>query len=107
MKEERRASTKSKKLEVLPPFIKGQSHALPGQRKKIRSEHKKKRRDRFSPIQKKMAPSSTIDRAELTDDMSKFYKDLSSSSDSSISDHLCKLKTLFKGTDLEKRYSPE
>ena len=60
----------------------------------------------MSPLpHRKAGPNSHFDRVELTDEINKFYKDLSSSSESSISDHLSKLKNLFKECNLEKRYS--
>lgn len=92
------------KVEKLPPFLKGQSHALPGSRR--RQSEKKARRQNL----KKLSPSplkgagtvSNLDNFEvklMPTDMTEFYKDLSSS-DSSISDHLSKLKNLFKHSNL-------
>lgn len=97
------------KVEKLPPFLKGQSHALPGSRH--RKSEKKTRRANL----KKLSPSplkgagtaSNLDKFEvklMPTDMTEFYKDLSSS-DSSISDHLCKLKNLFKHSNLGQQYS--
>ena len=89
----------------LPAFLKGQSHAVPGEKQR-RSEGKKKRNQKFfSPIPFKGGPSSVISvPIELPNDLDKFYKNLSggSGSDEDLTDNLDKLKSLFRGSNLGK-----
>lgn len=91
----------------LPAFLKGQSHAIPGDRQR-RSEMKKKRNwKNLSPIPKKGGPSSMIGiPTQLPNDLDKFYKDLSGSgSDEDVAENLDKLKSLFRGSNLGQQYS--
>ena len=82
---------------LIPPFVKGQSHKVG----ELRSQGRKHGLS-LSPSSSisKLGPSSTIGHVSSIADMEKFYKDLSSSSNSSISDHLSKLKVLFKSSNL-------
>ena len=90
---------------VIPPFMKGQSHAVGRRRKQGRSEKKRGKRSRnLSPAELSIGPNSTIhgqrQQAQLPEEISKFYKDLSSSSGDSLNEHLFKLKVLFKDSQL-------
>ena len=91
----------------LPPFLKGYSHAVKGEKKR-RSETKKKRNwKNLSPVPFKGGPSSMIGiPTVLPNDLDSFYKDLSESDeDEDPLESLDKLKTLFRGTKLGEQYS--
>ena len=87
----------------LPPFLKGYSHAVKGEKKR-RSETKKKRNwNNLSPMPIKGGPSSMIGiPTVLPNDLGSFYKDLSDDSDEDEDplESLDKLKTLFRGSNL-------
>ena len=79
-------------------------------RKRIGGSSEKKRPrpwEKFISLnsKRKASPNSKIDRNELPMDVKKLYEDLSSSSESEISDHLDNLKRLLKGSNLEKQFS--
>ena len=95
----------------LPPFLKGYSHAVKGEKKR-RSEAKKKRNGNWrnlSPMPIKGGPSSMIGvPTVLPIDLDSFYKDLSddeSDEDEDPLESLDKLKTLFRGSNLGQQYS--
>ena len=90
-----------------PVFGNSFSQTLPEKKNpRMRSEKKSRRRKLLSPAkQRKASPNSVIDRSQLPTKMNEFYHELSSSDNSSISDHLSKLKCLFKGSNLQKTIS--
>ena len=92
----------------LPPFLKGFSHAVKGEKKR-RSEAKKKRNwNKLSPVPIKGGPSSMIGvPTMLPNDLGSFYKDLSDDSDEDedLLESADMLKSLFRGSNLGEQYS--
>ena len=78
---------------------------MPGEKQR-RSEHKNARKlMNLSPPVIKGGPQSVVSREQLPSEMKEFYSDLSGSSGSEASDHLDRLKSLFKSSNLAKQCS--